>query len=602
MKKIYKKLSFLNFFGFIFLCFLVIDFAQNLNAHSLILWDWPALDTYSFLGRLQDETFLINDYYTNTSENFTPRTIYSYFIHLASELFNIHFVEVYKIIRIIIAPLFHTGIFLFLILLGKRLFTETRTVTILLGSTGIMVLYILLAQPITIAWWDFTAYGTHQSIVSLVIIMFCLSIIILRTIHYFLVYFLILLAGLLHPVLTVLSLPIFIFIDLCFNNKSHILPKSVSILRHPAVIISLIILTTVVVVFSDFINRDSNTIIYALQHSSHYLPSFWEPSNWLLQLVVFNILLIGTSITLRKMGNFLHGSLLIFFTIYNAVILCLQYFGVEILHSHTLILLGPSRGFVFLGLQYLITLFIISLLLVQAKTITKHSVWLALYFLGFLGLYYFSNQQTIALLLGVGYIVSMNLFMRYQKKISKRIKRIVKTLYTNARITWCVCFLIIFSIGSTGYYHFTRLQSPMQNLQILPAHEQTLITTIQETTSQDAIFIVPHSPLTTKIPLLAKRGLVIGNGFPFSSADWSEYDKRYNAIYGDVRLIKEYGGWIGAQYDTYYHNHTQASIEQLAKKYNASYMIFETPQIHHTYNFPILYADAVYTVYKIQSY
>lgn len=299
----------------------------------------------------------------------------------------------------------------------------------------------------------------------------------------------------------------------------------------PVVILIIFFTPEVSISVQDFIH------IYIGRHSKHYIiselgsltPYSWWYSLLLVVILILSAFIIGWRFQNRKLKLLS----LLFLASYTGCLL-LQYAGIEIVPNKFIAALGPIR-YSFLGLWMIILL-------------SAHSILI-------------SYEHIATFIYKFNFLNNTGKYFNY-----------LHSLVENSRIVNVFSFVII-SIVLVGVNYSVNKNDPFADIRF---QNKDFYNWIESETEKDAVFAVTMtSNLAFQIPLVAKRAIFIGNGFPFNEKFFKEYYERYTLLYGAYDLKNPTDKDIYQRSDFYYDQLKPEDYSRISKIFPLHYVIFE---------------------------
>ncbi|MCK5101364.1 MAG: hypothetical protein KAR17_01070 [Cyclobacteriaceae bacterium] len=295
---------------------------------------------------------------------------------------------------------------------------------------------------------------------------------------------------------------------------------------------------------------------YAIEHhSSHYLPSLFGSLTslpWWVSFCFINALMIFSAwFAIKKKDYDLLVLSLVFLFGYSGAVL-VQYLFVELFPIKIIASLGPSRftlfGYWMLGILY-------CLLLLKHFSIVRFSPLLKC-----------ANKKTM---------------IKSSSSMAVPVMLLISLLVAIA-INW----------GAKDIPEF----------EIRNKH-QGLYEWIQENVSNDAVFAIYFDEFKIKFPLVMKRAVFAGNGFPFREDAFREYSYREGLIYGSNEELEKFEGtWIGEKITKFYRQLTPDNFYKISKEFRLDYVIIESDFAESFRNFSPLFSNGKMNIYATRQF
>jgi len=503
-------------------------------------YEWPAIDMVPYIERHLDSNFLLNDYFTNTSSLPGPREIFGNLIILMIKCLHSSWYDIYFILRIVltitIPSLFFTLICGYAKEYEKPICFHKTFIIFLLCS---LVLIHKTQTFFSIAWWQPIFMLVHPQSVSLLLGLIGINIFLFTNGKKW-SYFFLFLASLIHPTIG-LSLIILHLIYL-FTQRQKQISKFNVIGYIGSFVIAAIILLILYPSAHPLGAQEFVDIYVKNHHSSHYLPSEFGTLTkypWWIHFTLINLLLgINIIISLLKKNiQALHFSM-VGFTCYFTFV-AVQYLFVEVIPVKVIAVIGLSR-LTYLGYWF-------------------WAISLAMLF----GSYQFEKHRT---------------FFKLPLKQGITITIIISLL------------LMIYGVQFKDNPHE----------RIVKQNNKIFYSWIINNTNKDDVFAVFFGDLRVDLPLIYRRAVFCGNGFPFNEDSIIEYNKRaslLNGTFEDIKKIK--GNWIGEKISQYFQKLSPEDFVKISKTFKLDYVIVD--QINQFKEFVPSYIDNQKAVFKISN-
>ena len=119
--------------------------------------------------------------------------------------------------------------------------------------------------------------------------------------------------------------------------------------------------------------------------------------------------------------------------------------------------------------------------------------------------------------------------------------------------------------------------------------DQSLYTWIQTSTAPDAVFATFVDDLAEELPLIGKRAVFVSQVFPFREEFYPEYKKRWNALFGPDRNLR----------NEYFHQRTPQDLQAAKAQGRIDYVVFKKDQAPAFQSLTPVYQDEKFQVYSI---
>jgi hypothetical protein len=114
------------------------------------------------------------------------------------------------------------------------------------------------------------------------------------------------------------------------------------------------------------------------------------------------------------------------------------------------------------------------------------------------------------------------------------------------------------------------------------------------------VFVLPFEAPIADFPLLTRRPVFIGNGFPFVERFYREWKERKTSVFGsDEDLRKLPGSWVGEQISNFYRTLAPSDFVRIASKYPVHWVVVETDYANAFSRCRISLRNARWTVFSV---
>jgi hypothetical protein len=342
------------------------------------------------------------------------------------------------------------------------------------------------------------------------------------------------------------SLYLFLFYSIAAVNKGTL--RDISAIFLTSIVIPM---TLMILLFPSKHHLSSSEFVrlYAFEGLPwHYLPSHFAtlgPFPWWISYILINCMIIAPLLygVIWKKANIAVISIL-FLTVYVSSIL-LQYMFVELIPIRMVAILGPSR-MSFLGYWMVVVLYTLCAIelffsAVHEKTINR--------------IPHFTRKMNIVYPILVIFILAASVSIFFKDDPYKRVSSMRTELYK-----W---------IGGR--------------------------------TDKDSVFVTyPDGFLGFSIPLIAKRAIFFGNGFPVNEEFLEEYIKRKQMIYGSLsEQDKLRGYWPNGRFNSHYQSLMPADFINISRTYQLDYVLVDKSHSGNFMNIKPVFTDETTNVYSI---
>lgn len=536
-----KTISISLIIGF---CALAIVSLVFFWANGPTAFQWPGTDMGPFFERYTDPGFASTDFFTNTSSLPNPRHIFGFFVIGTGALFDLDWYSTYyilKVVLVLVLPgLFFTSIAL---ALRKRLRSDVRFFLALLITLGgtLAVFIDRINGFFSIGWWTPIDFVVRPQTISLLFGLTFVSLALLN--HRRLSIPFLTFAALIHPSIGLFILAFYILLDFDFTSLRHYL-----LVGFFGVVVPFI---AIIILFPTQTSFSGKEFVYHYiteNHAFHYLPSQLASYTSFPWFISFGFILFLFGIS--TLAGFLYrDSYLKFISIaclgaYGGCV-ALQYLFVELYPIKALAAIGPIR---FSLLAFWLLLFLYSYLIAR-----------------------YAPQEILP---WVREIISRNTYL---------------VLTGIAATILAICFIVGLNTKDSPVTDFTN------------KHEG-LVSWIKQNTNHDDVFAVPPSFPPTHMPLVLRRAVFIGNGFPFTEDGFVEHNERKALIYGleEVKKNRYPDTPLLEQTPRFYRELTPHDLTLAANKYRLDYVIIETAYADTFSSYHPRYGDDHYQLYSVK--
>lgn len=480
---------------------------------------WPAIDMAPFFERHADPQALANDFFSTTSSLPNPRHIFGYVVIALNSLIGGHWYRAFFVIHVLLVILVPVLYFTSLSLIARRYIATHYQLAQLLIAIAVLIILTKRFQGIfSIAWWSpLFIQATPQ---TLSLFFGLLAIVSFESSRSKLVLFghaSFAASTLLQPAIGLFG--IFFYVVLTGAFWRGMLWKWVAMILSgwvlPVGILAMLFQSAEPLNTQEFIN------IYILNsHASHYhLPHFgsFTPFPWTASLgAILGLMGVPLWFSVTKGNRPLATLSFLSMLAYGAAV-AFQYFFIDIVPSKLVAILGPVRFSQF-GYWMVVILWVI--MLCEIRWVTN---------------------------------------------LSGRFPNRIPTLRTGLFV---LSAAILLSVG------IARIDRPYSDL-IKP---QEALYAFLATTPSDSVIAVYYDDLNLRlyIPLLAKRAIFVGNGFPFLEDAFREYDLRYTTLYGTLAQRDAMGGPTeGDNIARFFRTLKPSTFVEASKGFKLDYLVVE---------------------------
>ncbi|QWD98825.1 hypothetical protein C2740_01690 [Polynucleobacter sp. MG-5-Ahmo-C2] len=521
---------------------------------------WPSTDNLPAVCRMLDSACLTSDFFTNASSVITPRFPYTFLLSGVTSLVPFGLgggLAVIKGVLLAFLPALWCMVLIYIAIFSLRnpkfywldnYFKVQLGVLALIIPAIIFLLQGSLGLKLSVAWWPPLSFDATPQNFSLLICLFSSWLYSLN--KRFLCGFLFFWGGIIHPAATIFFAIYFGLLIFDWIKLSHNIDLLTKIFM-PTLVASLCATYffgggNVNIGASDFAK------IYALEaHSGHYIPSKFgslSPYPWQKSFSIICIGLFILSCVLYKLKSHAWKNAITALLVYSGAIFC-QYAFVEIYPIKIIAQIGPSRFSMF-------------------------GPWLLVSFL----------LTTIALL----YSRLPKATERYLDLLSQKIIAIPTYIF-GVILIGIIISILLYSTSKNSYQI------------IFPDKSGVDLGNFAENYSKmDDVFALPFFAPRVEFPLITKRAIFFGNGFPFSEKYFSEWDYRNANINGRIKDIENLpGGWIGDKYSFFYNGLTPNDFVKMSKVHRLDWVVLYPENVSGFQNCKKSYDNSGYQIYSI---
>ena len=497
-----------------FACFLLLLIFMGLFYQ--VAFQYPAIDGFPLIERLINNQYLVNDFFTNTFKEFSPRLASAKLIVWLSQLFEIDYQWVVAYANIIRIWLYGIGLYLLFANLAGR------AVALLAFAFSSLS---FLSMPFLPAWWPIT-YDLTSSNIALVFAMFAWVYAVRNNVHA--AFLLLTFAVIVHPVVGVQALLVSILIYLARNSMSDLLALFKVPSIYPfAIAFTLAFLFNYLSYEQVLSDQEFISINGHFRHGHHFIFSHMDIEKWLSTLLMITLCLIITYF-LRHANSSRLDRLSYSVIAYAALMTVLSYLFAELYPTRFMISFIPMRGFPILVPIIILAFARLAYLQWQQQKFCNFFL-LFLPFLPYnhLGLTWFllpnHHQMVLPMLITLFAMVvlladakGVMIFNPIDKLIIKLIPRIpMALLILPIGLAAFALSLIKFTINIPS---FDNQPDIYQWLNIHTDKNDVVLTELNAADNQ-------------KLRLLARRAVIVSKDFPFNELFYKEWYQRYQDTY-----------------------------------------------------------------------
>ncbi len=486
---------------------------------------WPAIDMAPFFERHVNPNALANDFFASTSSLPNPRHVFGYVVIALNSLIGGHWYTAFFALHIFLIILLPVLYFASISLIARMYISKNHQLAQLLIALSVFIILFGRFQAIfSIAWWS--PFFVQASPQTLSLFFGLLAIVLFESSKPALVlsgYASFAGATLLQPAIGLFAVVFYIVLTIPFWH-GMVWKWIAGVLFGwllPALILAIVFQSAASLGTQEFIN------IYVLNsHAPHYLLSHFGSLSSFPWYVSFGgilvLMLVPLWFAVATRNRLLVAiSTLSVLTYVGAV--ALQYIFISVLPSKLMAILGPVR---FSQFGYWLVVILWVIMLCETRWFTNRIVTLP----------------------------------NYLPVLRPRVFVLVAA--------------ILISVG------VARIDRPYYDLY---RHYETLYTFLATTPADSVVGVYHNKELMVNIPLLARRAIFTGNGFPFLEDAFREYDIRYTTLYGTLAQQDAMAGISGGDNMTrFFRSLKPINFVEIAKQFRLDYIIVER---HHSQEF-----------------
>lgn len=514
-------------------------------------FEWPGIDMGPFFERYANSNFSPNDFFTNASSKVNPRFVFGYTIILLQKIFYTNWYQIYYFIKLLLV-LFLPSLYFNVILSAAKKYCKNDAQLFLANIIAFVLVMMVFSSRIngffSIAWWTPLNLVVSPQTLSLFFgLLYILYINIQNKYARSLSLLLLVLSLMMQP-----AIGLFILIFSILLNIDNIVKYKINRFFISNIIFSVGVVVLVYMFFLLFFNSNVSlgsrdfVLHYVIEnHSAHYLPSefgsftsFPWYYSFLTICFLFALILLGSY---RKKDKELVFLSFVFMTVYSSSVL-FQYLFVEVFPVKIITVIGPVRFTIF-GYWLLSVLVVIYLFRVINPVFIVPSFDLSNYF----------NKRFIYI-----YFIFAGLFI----------------------------------------FGFSQMDDPVNNIK---EKNYNLYNWISKNTSNYDVLVVPPSFPPYLIPLIFKRSVFFGNGFPFREDDFIENDLRKKEVFGSHLDLSMYSNLpLWARATEFYRLNSPNKFNNISKKFRLDYVFIEKGYSSLFSCYSPVFQDDNINIYKIK--
>lgn len=553
---IQRKIS-AQFLFMVVLCVLVSLALYFIHFKSTAL-TWPAVDNLFAVCRLIDSTCLETDFFTNASSSLNPRLPFINIIYGLTNLADngigggLALAKSFLIIMLpsVILVFFFLTIFNDHKIHSLNLSFQNNPALFCVGLLSSLIVLLLQSQVgdfLSIAWWKPLYFDSTPQNFS--IFFGLLGMCLLVCDKYWLSCVFIFISGMIHPAVNIFVMTFSLIIHLDFSKLCS--SFNIKLLKYaflPTILAALVVSYW----FNPGETITSSQFIDVYVHEatpSHYVPSQFGTLtrfSWYTSFALVCTALLTIAVFLYRQKSPYWLNALIAGVSYGSCVL-IQYVAVEVYPIKFFAALGPSRFSLF-------------------------GAW----FIGFF----------LMLLILKPLLVLCNM---------PKVRYLIEMIFKSMRP------LYVFLLGFFLFFIFVLYGRDSNNFDFLKNEDIQLIHKVASITNVEDVIVLPFGDLRVYLPLMTRRSVFFGNGFPFSEQYFSEYKMRKSLIDGDREAIEKLSGsWIGEKYMNFYRALTPEEFYNISYAFRADWLVIETQFSIAFQNCDATWTGSHYKIYQVR--
>lgn len=546
----------------------VVGMAIFMALFYQVAWQYPVVDSFPLIERIRNPQFLLNDFYTNTLVDYSPRKNIAHFIVFGSELFDVshhYFIGWLNVVRIFV---FSIGLYF----LYSGLTREK--------SVSFVAFYLsclsFLAVPNLPAWWPITYDLTASSLSGMFAVIAWACVVRAKVV----VCLLLLTASVFyHPLVGVQSTLLAIVLFVALYGWKALLPLFRSPRIYVAGSVLLAVFLWVYLPYEKVVDDQSFIAINAqFKHSHHFFSTHIEAVKWVGLLIYMSgffyfFLRVGIKshtnpvsdvggVNGHELTNLGSNKFFIPLLVYVAAMFFVNFLWVDIYPNRTAISFIPFRAVTILVPVFVLCLARYMVMSFQEKRYTSflmcHFPFLPYDHVG-LTWFIFPDAPPLTLPLLVFCLVFILIvFCDHLKNIFSSIDHVIGQVVEK----FCASKIekAMFPVFSLAVlFSVVRFELDIPTLDNQPA----IYRWISENTRSDAIVLGELNAVNNQnFRLLTERAVVVSKDFPFAERHYQEWYQRYRDVY-------EYQPVSRGRVD----KRSADELQQVMNKYGASILI-----------------------------
>jgi hypothetical protein len=479
-----------------------------------VAWQYPFNDSFPLIERILDSDFLVNDFYTNTFTEFSPRLMLSQVIASISQITNIHYTEVIAFLNII--RIWCYGLALYFLF---KTLTDNNTALVAFSFSALS----FLSVPFLPAWWPIS-YDLTASNIALVFSMLAWSLVLRNKINS--TFLILTISVYFHPLVGLHGLIISLILYISFNGFHNFL----ELFKKPLLYLSgAVFFTAFMSIYLSFEQVISDQQFIKIngefRHAHHYFLGHMDIEKW-----IFTIALAMSSLFITKKvikSNQLTNTIYAIIG-FSVAMVVLGYIFIELLPTRFMYSLIPMRTF-----PILVPIIVLSMAVLATNRLdNKDYLSFFVLFLPFipynhLGLtwYLLPNQHEVMLpFIMALFSISFSFFSSIYPNTTKPINTRLGKIYNYKNIGLVILPIAIVSLFISIY----RFEIIIPKIKSEPPIYKWLNT---QTLKKDIIVSEINAANNQKIRLVSRRAVVVSKDFPFNENFYQQWYERYKALY-----------------------------------------------------------------------
>ncbi len=477
-------------------------------------WLYPSIDAFPAVERILNPKFLMNDFYTNTFESFSPRLIHAYTIAYGSKLFGLPYTEFIAYINILRIICYGWGLYLlFLYLSNKKIALVALTLSAL----------SFLSMPFLPAWWPVT-FDYTASNVALTFSIFAWALTVKNKIAFSLL--LLACAVFIHPLVGLHSFLISLLLFITIYKWQGLLP----LFRQPLVYVTGL-LYAIAFLFNylsmDQVISDERFIFIngVYRHGHHFLLGHMDIEKWISTII---FIVFALTIYVWQKNKYTYAPVILSVSLYSISMILIGYVFTEVIPSRFVFSFIPMRSF-----SILVPIILLAIAhFIVWKWERKDYVTFYALFLPFLpyagvGLTWYLLPGAHFLLLGLiilAFVFSIAMLSLFFPQIFSLPNKMFNKIMGHASISVYLLPIAVAALGVSILQFKIRIPTLSNSADIY--------TWVNKNTPSNSIILSElNAANNQKLRLVARRAVIVGKDFPFNEHFYEEWFQRYSSLY-----------------------------------------------------------------------